>query len=301
MNSPAQVPSSWVSHTQLPNPSPGAVPLVVPGQPVQRRPLPETESPRRTLVWDVPFDGVTLAQAVDQIARLVESGKPSYVITANLNYVMLHHREPDLPAITHGAALVLADGQPIVWRSRLGSHPLPERVAGSAMIHDLAARAARQGWGIYFLGGAPGVAARCADRLAKQHPGLRIAGVESPPFRPLTAEEQAAQDARIQRSQADLLLVAFGQPKGERWIAEHYQRLGVPVSIQLGASFDFIAGTAKRAPLIWQRWGLEWAYRMGSDPRRLIPRYAANGVFVCRALWRDWQRKVESWGMGLDR
>lgn len=250
------------------------------------------------MVWDVPFDRVTLAQAVEHIGQLIRRGQPSYVITANLNYLMLHHRRRDVRSITAGADMILADGQPIVWRSKLAEHPLPERVAGSEMIFSLAEQASQQGWRIYLLGGQPGVAETCAARLTDRYPGLQIAGYEAPPFRELTAAEQEAQDDRIRRSGADILLVAFGQPKGEAWIHQHYRRLGVPVSIQLGASFDFIAGTATRAPLTWQKVGMEWAYRMLSDPRRLVPRYAANALFLAGALIEDWKRQVTQWGMG---
>ncbi len=270
--------------------------------PPQTDPNSSFESPSghgpRTTVWDVPFDRVTLEQAVGKIEKLIVAGQPSYVITANLNYVMLHHRRAEMQRITEHADLILADGQPIVWRSKIGRAPLPGRIAGSEMIYRLAQQASFRGWGIYFLGGEPGVAATCAERLADLYPGLKIAGVESPPFRELTADEQAAQDERIRNSGAKLLLVAFGQPKGECWIHQHYKRLGVPVSIQLGASFDFIAGTARRAPLAWQRVGLEWAYRMMSDPRRLVPRYASNAWFLASVLIEDWKRKVTSWGMG---
>ena len=268
-------------------------------RPVENPPVatvPDARVRDRTTVWDVPFDLVTLPEAVDQIGALIQRGTPSYVITANLNYVMLHDYHPDLQAVTRQADLILADGQPIVWRSKLDSKPLPERVAGSQMIFDLAQRASQNDWGIYFLGGEPGVAQACADRLVQLYPGLRIAGVESPPFRGLSEQEQAEQDQRIRASDAQILLVAFGQPKGERWIHQHYRRLGVPVSIQLGASFDFVAGKAKRAPQIFQRLGMEWAYRMCSNPRRLLPRYAANGVFLIRSLVTDWKRKVDSWG-----
>ncbi|MFK8111423.1 MAG: WecB/TagA/CpsF family glycosyltransferase [Rubripirellula sp.] len=260
-------------------------------------PVPSVPELQRAVVWDVPFDHVTLEQAVDHIGQLIRRGTPSYVITANLNYVMLNQRESDMQQITQQADLILADGQPIVWRSKAGKNPLPERVAGSEMIYRLAEQASINGWGIYFLGGEPGVAENCANRLGEHYPGLVISGIESPPFRQLDAEEQAAQDQRIQDSGAKILLVAFGQPKGERWIHQNYQRLAVPVSIQLGASFDFIAGTAKRAPKIWQRLGMEWFYRMMSDPRRLVPRYANNAWFLLNALIEDWRRKVISWGM----
>lgn len=252
----------------------------------------------RVAVWDVPFDCLDMQQSVDRIDQLIQRRVPSYVITANLNYCMLHHQSDAVRQVTSDAALILADGQPIVWRSRLGNRPLPTRVAGSEMIDHLSRRAAEKGWRVYFLGGQEGVASRAAEELRRRYPALQIAGTESPPYRPLSPEEQVAQAARIQEAGTDLLLVAFGQPKGELWIHQHYRTLGVPVSIQLGASFDFLAGSAKRAPKIYQRLGLEWAYRMCSDPKRLMPRYAGNAAFLIGALWQDWKRQVTAWGLG---
>ncbi len=249
-------------------------------------------------VWDIPFDRVTLGDAVQQIVELVRRRVPSFVITANLNYAMLNYQHSDVQKITADAAMILADGQPIVWRSRLTQNPLPERVAGSEMIYQLAETARDHRLRIYFLGGAPNVAQLCANRLVELYPGLQVVGVESPPFRDLTQQEQLAQDRRIRNAGTDILLVAFGQPKGERWIHANYRRLGVPVSIQLGASFDFIAGTATRAPVLWQRFSMEWAYRMLSDPRRLVPRYASNASYLLGAIIEDWKRQVTRWGMG---
>ncbi|MEM6692870.1 MAG: WecB/TagA/CpsF family glycosyltransferase [Planctomycetota bacterium] len=257
----------------------------------------EPNRPERVQIWDVPFDRVDMAGAVGHISKLIKRGVPSYVITANLNYVMLHQQQADIPGITENASLILADGQPIVWRSKIEKNPLPCRVAGSEMIVHLAKRCAAESWPVYFLGGIQGVAQAAADELARQYPDLPIAGVESPPFRELSTDERAEQALRIRSSGAKLLLVAFGQPKGERWIAQNYQQLGVPVSIQLGASFDFLAGTAHRAPELVQKLGLEWAHRALSDPRRLVPRYSANAGFMLKALVKDWQDKVTSWGM----
>jgi N-acetylglucosaminyldiphosphoundecaprenol N-acetyl-beta-D-mannosaminyltransferase len=290
----AAVPSAAVPSAAVPS-------VAVPPAPVN--PAPVTTTPvtvpvhHRSLIWGVPFDHVTMQQAIDTIDAMVRRGEPSYVITANLNYAMLNHQRDDMRPVTADAGLILADGQPIVWRSQCGGKALPQRVAGSEMIYGLAQRAAQNGWGIYFLGGEPGVAAACADRLAHQFPGLKIAGVESPPFRALTDDEQAAQDERIKTSGAQILLVAFGQPKGELWIHQHHRRLGVPVSIQLGASFDFVAGLAHRAPASWQRFGMEWAFRMLTDPKRLVPRYAANAGFLLSALVEDWKQLVVRWGM----
>lgn len=254
--------------------------------------------PERCNIWGVPFDQVTLSQAIDKIGDLILRGIPSYVITANLNYVMLHGRDPKLNRVTRDASLILADGKPIVWRSRLEKNVLPERVAGSEMIYHLAHRASIENWGIYFLGGAPGVAQSCAENLMQLYPGMPIAGIESPPFCPLTADEEAQQEERIRRSGAKLLLVAYGQPKGEHWIHQRYERIGVPVSIQLGASFDFVAGSAVRAPKWCQKTGLEWAHRTLSDPKRLIPRYAQNALFLAESIIEDWKLTVTRWGMG---
>ena len=258
-----------------------------------------TPAPKRELVevWNTPFDAVTMSQSIDFIGKLVRRRVPTYVITANLNYVMLNNRDAELAEITRNAGLVVADGQPIVVRSKLEDTKLPERVAGSEMIYHLAEAAAQRAWRIYFLGGEEGVAQLCAERLTELYPNLQVAGVESPPFRPLTEKEQAEQDARIQAAGTDVLLVAFGQPKGEKWIAENCERLNVPVSIQLGASFDFVAGRVTRAPKFWQTIGMEWFYRMVNDPRRLVKRYALNAAFLFGALMEDWRRQVGRWGM----
>ena len=248
-------------------------------------------------VWDIPFDRVTMDQAIERIGELIQRGKPSQVITANLNYVMLHHRDTEVEDASLDAAMIVADGFPVVARSSITQSPLPCRVAGSEMIYELAREAAKQFWPIYFLGGAPGIAKRCADRLTVLHPTLLVAGVESPPFRDLTDEEQSAQIERIRSSGAKILLVAFGQPKGEKWIHQHLHELDIPVAIQLGASFDFVAGHFKRAPLTWQRLRCEWLHRMLQDPRRLCPRYASNAWFLLTQCVLDWQRKVRRWGM----
>jgi len=244
-------------------------------------------------IWGVKFDRVRMSDTLAAIDNMIADRTPRYVITANLNYVMLADAHHDMSKVSDDASLILADGQPIVWRSRIGiAGKLPERVTGSELIYRIAEMGAKRGWRIYFLGAEPGIAQQCAETLANAYPGLQVAGVQSPPYRILSDEEVAQQHQAIVDSNADILLVAFGQPKGERWIHEHYQKLGVPVSMQVGASFDFVAGTAKRAPQVWQSVGLEWAYRMFSDPARLLPRYASNAWFLFLSLARDWSEYV---------
>lgn len=259
------------------------------GQRVTKTPTPETPLPTtpQSLVWGTQFASLTMQQVVDLADRIVRRGVPEYFVTANLNYLMLTEQHPRLAEINRASAAVIADGHPIVLRSRCSESPLPGRVAGSDLIIELSRLAAANGYRMFFLGAAPGVAQAAADRLKERFPDLQIAGCCSPPFRQLSTTEHDQLLQEIRQSRPDILLVAFGQPKGETWIADHRRQLGVPLSIQLGASFDFLAGTARRAPRGWQRCGCEWLYRALSDPRRLAPRYAMNVLYLLKLLIRD--------------
>lgn len=241
-------------------------------------------------VWGIPFAPLTLAQTVAAVTSLIEAGQPAYFVTAPTHYAMLTDENPDLRDLNTRAAFIVADGTPLVWASRWQGSPLPERVAGSDLIFELSAEAAKKGYRLFFLGGAEGVAKEAARRLQVCYPALQIVGTECPPFRELTADEQVELTDRIRKARPDILFVAFGQPKGERWIQEHYVKLGVPVSVQIGASLDFAAGRLRRAPRWMQKAGLEWAFRLGLEPKRLFARYARNAWFIARMLLRDLAR-----------
>jgi N-acetylglucosaminyldiphosphoundecaprenol N-acetyl-beta-D-mannosaminyltransferase len=236
-------------------------------------------------VWGLPLAPVTFDQALDRIDELVAAGRPSLVVTANLNYAMLIDSNPRLRAVTERAALVLADGMPLVWWSKLGHRPLPERVAGSDLIYGISEHAARLGHRVYLLGAGPGVADEAAAKLVQKYSGLQIVGVECPPFRKLSAAEEREQIERIRGARPDILFVAFGQPKGEFWIDDRLDRLGVPVCIQVGATLDFVAGRVRRSPKWMQKTGVEWVYRMLQEPRRLAKRYLDNFLFLVRAVF----------------
>ncbi len=214
--------------------------------------------------------------------HLISSRQPAYVITANLNYAMLTDRYPDLSPINHEAAFVVADGMPLLWAARWAGHPLPERVAGSDLIFQISERAAQKGYRVFLLGGAPGIAEEATANLVAKYPDLKVVGMESPPYRDLTETEHAELLARIRAQNPDILLVAFGQPKGERWIHANYKTLGVPLAIQVGASLDFAAQRVKRAPHWMQKTGLEWLFRLMLEPRRLASRYYRNATFLLR-------------------
>jgi N-acetylglucosaminyldiphosphoundecaprenol N-acetyl-beta-D-mannosaminyltransferase len=245
------------------------------------------ELPPPVEVWGLALTPFRLGEALDYIDRLVQSARPSYFITANVHYAMLVESDPSLAAVNRKAAFLLADGMPLVWASRWKGGRLPERVAGADLIPALCARAAANGYRVFFLGGAPGVADEAARRLCARYEGLQVVGVESPPFRELSRAECGALAGRIRAARPDLLFVAFGQPKGEKWLADNLEELGVPVCVQVGASLDFAAGRVSRAPRLVQRLGMEWAYRLYLEPGRLLRRYAANGWFGLRMLARD--------------
>jgi N-acetylglucosaminyldiphosphoundecaprenol N-acetyl-beta-D-mannosaminyltransferase len=164
---------------------------------------------------------------------------------------------------------------------------LPERVAGSDLIYDLCERAAGLGRGVYLLGGAEGIADEASQKLRSLYPGLRIVGTACPAPGSLVGEGCRRIIDDIRAAGPDLLLVAFGQPKGELWIDEHLEELGVPVCVQVGATLDFVAGKVRRAPLFLQKTGLEWAYRIYTDPARLFPRYAKNAIFLLGQVARE--------------
>ncbi|HZP60782.1 MAG TPA: WecB/TagA/CpsF family glycosyltransferase, partial [Opitutaceae bacterium] len=224
----------------------------------------------------VPFDNVTKAEAVARIEAMIATRRPHYVVTANVDFLVQARHDVELQHILLEADLVLCDGTPLLWASRWLGNPLPERAAGSDVVPLLFRAAAEKGHRIFLLGAGPNVAAEAAERLQKQYPALAIAGHYSPPFCDLLEMDFSEIARRVSAGRPDILLVSFGCPKQEKWIAMHYHLLGVPVLIGVGATLDFIAGRMKRAPALMQRTGTECIYRLAHEPRRLARRYACD-------------------------
>jgi N-acetylglucosaminyldiphosphoundecaprenol N-acetyl-beta-D-mannosaminyltransferase len=256
--------------------------------------IPDTSavSPAGTLgqtsqVWGVGFIPWTYEETVHNVDRLIKNRTALYCITANLNFMMLWRKHPDVREASRRAAFVVADGIPLVIASRWKGRKLPERVTGADLIFGLCELASRRGYRVYFFGAGPGVAEKAARRLSERYPGLTVAGVESPPFRDFTPAENEAAVARVREARPDLLFVSLGQPKGELWLMRNFEKIGVPVSIQVGAAFDFAAGTVRRAPRWVQKFGIEMLFRLMQDPVRLAPRYARNALFLARMILGD--------------
>jgi len=234
-----------------------------------------------------PFHDVTMDETLEWIAHIIVRKTPSFLVTANLDFATQAAEDVELQRILVEAELVLCDGTPLVWTSRLTGHPLRERVAGSDLVPRIAERGAREGWRIFLLGGDPSSLEAAARNLATTHPGLLIAGTYSPPFAPLHEFDHAGIAARIREVKPDILLVAFGCPKQEKWIYAHYRELGVPCAIGVGATIDFLAGKVHRAPGWLGKIGCEWIFRMLQEPRRLVGRYAKDFLFLFQQILRE--------------
>lgn len=240
-------------------------------------------------ILGVAFDPMTLASAVDRIEAMIDSRRPHFVVTPNVDFLVQAQRDAELHQILVQADLVLCDGKPLVWASQWLGNALPGRVAGSDLVPVLLQRATERGWKIFLLGGADGVGAEAAKRIAAAHPSLPPVGHYSPPHRPLAAMNHAEIIERLRAAQPDIVLVCFGCPKQEKWISRYYRTAGVPVMIGAGGTVDFLAGRLKRAPMWMRRTGTECVFRLWQEPRRLFKRYAGDLVqFVPALLSQLW-------------
>lgn len=241
------------------------------------------EVPIPLVVYGVPFHNVTFDEAVDWIVDRVRSGRPANIATANLDFVTRAWSDPELQRILIDADLVLADGFPIVKLAPFFGPGLKSRVTGSDLTPMLAERAAREGFSLYGLGSAAGVAEEAMRILKERHPDLKVAGSYSPPYAPLLEMDHRGILKRLEESKPDILFVALGSPKQEKFIQMHVRGWNIPVAMGVGASLDFITGEQKRAPNWMRRIHLEWLWRVCCNPRRLFHRYTANLCFLVSA------------------
>ena len=240
-------------------------------------------APVPLVIYGVPFHNVTFDEAIDWIVERVRSGRPANIATANLDFVTRAWIDPELQRILIDADLVLADGFPIVKLAPFFGPKLKGRVTGSDLTPMLAERAAQEGFRLYGLGSGKGVAEAAMRILKKRNPRLKVAGTFSPPYAPLFEMDHRDILKRLDAAHPDILLVALGSPKQEKFISMHVRGWNVPVAMGVGASLDFIAGEQKRAPAWIRRIHLEWLWRICCNPRRLFVRYLSNLRFLFSA------------------
>jgi len=237
-------------------------------------------APGRFEIADVPIDPIGIGEAVAQIQAAVGGRKLFQVATINLDFMVRAQRDAQIMRIFHRSDLNVADGAPVVWLGRLLGRRVPQRVAGADLVPAVVAMSAEIGARVFLLGGEGGVAAEAASRFVARHPNLIVAGTYEPPRAAVEEMDNSAILARIEQSRADVLLVALGHPKQERWIDLNRDRLSVSVAIGVGCGLDLVAGRSRRAPAWMQRVGLEWAFRLSQEPRRLVGRYVTDAVWL---------------------
>jgi len=230
-----------------------------------------------------------MAETMAWIDDLIASKRAAYFVTANLDFAAQASGDVELQRILVEAELVLCDGTPLVWASRLTGKPLRERVAGSDLVPHLAAHAEQRGYKIFLLGGEPAILEQAAKNLCKKHPRLPPIQFYSPPFASLLDLDHAAILERLEEAHPDILLVAFGCPKQEKWISMHYRSMGIPCSIGVGATVDFLAGKVSRAPGWMAKFGLEWVFRLSQEPKRLFGRYWTDICFMINQTWKEFR------------
>lgn len=231
-------------------------------------------------------------EALQIIEDLLACRHPCYVVTPNVDHLMRLQWDNQFHDAYRHAALVLADGMPVLWAARLLGAPLKAKISGSDLFPALCRVAATKGYRVFLLGGSPGVATAAASMLCQAHPSLSIVGTYAPPcgFEQDPIEALNIVDV-VHTAVPDLLFVGLGAPKQELFLSRYHRQLGGPVSIGVGVAFEFIAGVQKRAPFWMQQRGLEWVWGLLHEPRRLWMRYLIHDSQFVWLLAREcWQR-----------
>jgi N-acetylglucosaminyldiphosphoundecaprenol N-acetyl-beta-D-mannosaminyltransferase len=237
----------------------------------------------RVNIGGVEIDKYDFDEVVEKIVDHASSqGMPEYVVTPNAQHILDLQKDTLFRNIYRKAFLVVPDGVSLLWSAKFLKTPLNGRVNGTDLFEKLCAIAQEKGLKVFFLGGRPGAAEQAKETLEARHPGLKIVGTHCPPYGfESQPQELAVINTKIKAAAPDILFVGLGAPKQEYWIHNHYQELGVPVSVGIGVSFELVADMVQRAPVWMQKWGLEWLFRLVVEPQRLWKRYImGNPQFI---------------------
>lgn len=242
---------------------------------------------KKQRLFGIEFDVVTMKEAVDWVFRTIAIGRRSatrYVVTPNVSLTMLHQDSAPFRHVVHHADLTIADGAPLVRASKLLGKDLPERVAGSDLVYNLFdATIEEMPLRVYLLGAAPGVANRAAEVIEGRWPAVKVVGTLSPDFGFEKDPQQNAQIVKeVNAAEPDLLIIGLGAPKQETWAYQHREQINAAVTLCVGGTIDFIAGEQKRAPTWMRKSGVEWIWRMTTNPKRLLGRYVRDSIRLPR-------------------
>jgi N-acetylglucosaminyldiphosphoundecaprenol N-acetyl-beta-D-mannosaminyltransferase len=250
---------------------------------------------RQVTLFGCQIDRVRMPGAVSRVYRLLatRNGSCRYVVTPNVDHVVMLERHEGLRTAYDGADLILADGMPVVLASRLLGRSLPERVSGADLVPALfEAAQQRGGLRVFLLGAGPGVAEKAAVRIEERWPAVDVTGTYCPPLGfENDPHENTTILTQIAAAQPDIVVVGLGAPKQELWVHAHREQIDAGVALCVGATIDFLAGHKSRAPLWMQKAGLEWLHRVATEPRRLLGRYLRDAWRFPRLVWREWTNR----------
>jgi N-acetylglucosaminyldiphosphoundecaprenol N-acetyl-beta-D-mannosaminyltransferase len=239
----------------------------------------------RVNILGVGINAINPEQAIAEIEGWIRRRERHYVNVCNVHTIMECQKNDRLRRVVNNSGLSTPDGMPLVWLGRLHGHRTAERVYGPDLMLALCERSQTTGHRHFFYGGVPGIAERLAEQLQRRYPRLVVAGIHSPPFRPVGTVEDAPVVEAIDAARPDIVWVGLGTPKQDHWVSDHRPLLEAPVLIAIGAAFDFHAGVLRQAPRWMQRSGLEWCFRLAQEPRRLAYRYLVlNPLFVLNVV-----------------
>ena len=228
---------------------------------------------------------ITMNEALDDIEKMIRSKKKSYVVAVNVDVIMKIEQDEELKTITNEADMVLTDGKPLIWISKLKKAPIKEKISCSDLVPKLCELSDKKGYTIFILGGKDGIAEQAKKKLESQYKNIRIVGVYSPKFGFENDKKELTKiNSMINKKKPDLLFVCLGCPKQEKWIYNHINEYDAKVSICAGATVDFLAGNMKRAPKWMSNCGLEWFYRFLQEPKRLFKRYFIDDIKILKLL-----------------
>lgn len=242
---------------------------------------------QRIKFMNTEIDNLTMSETLEAIDLLIQQNRNAYVVTPNADHIVQLERGGELCDVYKNADLILADGKPLLWISKWYGTPIKEKISGSDLFPKLCEMASEKGYTMFFLGAAEGVAAKAAENLMQRYAELKVVGTYSPPlgFEQNTEEMNKIEEI-IKEANPHILIVGLGCPKQELFIFHNREKLGVPISLGLGASLDFEAGNIKRAPKWMSEHGLEWLYRFFKEPKRMFKRYFIDDMKIFRLAWK---------------